>query len=135
MKPHGGGEMAIRTINGMGAYSEASKNVQTSKTTIGNGMNTSFDNAARNKENFFNEKILMKEQAIASKVKATLSEANIKATRTRCEFSIDEPTHRVSIKVIDRVTDEVIREIPPEESLDVLAKIWELAGLLVDEKR
>lgn len=127
--------MAIRTVSGMGAYSEASNNVQASKTTnVGNGINTSFNKAAGNKDSF-NENISTKEQAITSKIKATLSEANIKATRTRCEFSIDEPTHRVSIKVIDRVTDEVIREIPPEESLDVLAKIWELAGLLVDEKR
>lgn len=127
--------MAIRTVSGMGAYSETSNNVQASKTNVGNRMNTSFDNTAQNKDNYFKESISTKEQAIASKIKATLSEANIKATRTRCEFSIDEPTHRVSIKVIDRVTDEIIREIPPEESLDVLAKIWELAGLLVDEKR
>lgn len=127
--------MAIRTVSGMGAYSETSNNVQASKTNVGNGMNTSFDNTAQNKDNYFKESVSTKEQAIASKIKATLSEANIKATRTRCEFSIDEPTHRVSIKVIDRVTDEIIREIPPEESLDVLAKIWELAGLLVDEKR
>lgn len=127
--------MAIRTVSGMGAYSEASNNAQASKTNVGNGMNTSFDNTAQNKDNYLKESISTKEQAIASKIKATLSEANIKATRTRCEFSIDEPTHRVSIKVIDRVTDEIIREIPPEESLDVLAKIWELAGLLVDEKR
>ena len=127
--------MAIRTVSGMGAYSEASNNTQASKTNVGNGMNTTFDNTAQNKDNYFKESISTKEQAIASKIKATLSEANIKATRTRCEFSIDEPTNRVSIKVIDRVTDEIIREIPPEESLDVLAKIWELAGLLVDEKR
>jgi len=127
--------MAIRTVSGMGAYGEASNNVQASKTNIGNGMNTSFDNAVHNKDNNLKESISTKEQAIASKIKATLSEANIKATRTRCEFSINEPTNRVSIKVIDRITDEVIREIPPEESLDVLAKVWELAGLLVDEKR
>jgi len=32
-------------------------------------------------------------------------------------------------------TDEVIREIPPEKSLDMLQKMLEMAGILVDEKR
>lgn len=74
-------------------------------------------------------------EATASQIRAAISGANYKATRTRCEFSINEPTKRISIKVIDKQTEEVIREIPPEESLEMLAKIWELAGLLVDEKR
>jgi flagellar protein FlaG len=30
--------------------------------------------------------------------------------------------------------DEVIREIPPEKILDMVAKMMELAGILVDEK-
>ena len=37
--------------------------------------------------------------------------------------------------VINEDTDEVIREIPPEKSLDMLQKMWEMAGILVDEKR
>jgi flagellar protein FlaG len=55
--------------------------------------------------------------------------------RTRCEYSYHEKTNRVSIKVINADTDEVIREIPPEKSLDMLQKMWEMAGILVDEKR
>lgn len=70
---------------------------------------------------------------------ATLNEAvkraNLKMEHTRCEYSYHKRTNRVSIKVIDRDTDEVIREIPPEKSLDMLQKMWELAGILVDEKR
>ena len=31
--------------------------------------------------------------------------------------------------------EETIREIPAEETLNMLSKIWELAGLLVDERR
>ena len=41
----------------------------------------------------------------------------------------------MSIKVINDDTDEVIREIPPEKSLKMLQKMWEMAGILVDEKR
>jgi len=29
----------------------------------------------------------------------------------------------------------MIREIPPEKILDLVAKMWEMAGILIDEKR
>lgn len=61
--------------------------------------------------------------------------ANRKMQHTRCEYSYHKKTNRVSIKVLDADTKEVIREIPPEKSLDMLQKMWELAGILVDEKR
>lgn len=61
--------------------------------------------------------------------------ANRKMLHTRCEYSYHKKTNRVSIKVLDADTQEVIREIPPEKSLDMLQKMWELAGILVDAKR
>jgi flagellar protein FlaG len=54
---------------------------------------------------------------------------------TRCEFAYHEETKRISIKVIDRETEEVVREIPPDDTLKMLEKMWEMAGLLVDERR
>ena len=38
------------------------------------------------------------------------------------------------VKVVDPNTDKVIREIPPEKILDMVAKMWEVVGLFVDEK-
>ena len=58
----------------------------------------------------------------------------IKQNRTRCEYSYDEPTKRITIKVFDEETDELIREVPPEKSLEVLQKVWEIAGIIVDKK-
>lgn len=71
------------------------------------------------------------------KLWTAVSEANskLKGKRTGCEFTYHEETKRVSIKVYDKDTKEIIREIPPEESIKMIEKIWELAGLLVDEKR
>lgn len=54
---------------------------------------------------------------------------------TSLSFKYHDDTNRISITVTDSDTDEVIREIPPEKALDMLAKAWEMAGLLVDEKR
>lgn len=71
------------------------------------------------------------------KVKSALADINkkIKPTHTQCEFSYHEKTKRISITVRDSDTKEVIKEIPPEKTLDMIAKTLELAGLLVDEKR
>ena len=71
------------------------------------------------------------------KVKNAISEINkkIRPTHTQCEFKYHEATKRICITVKDSDTDEVIKEIPPEKTLDMIAKTLELAGLLVDEKR
>jgi flagellar protein FlaG len=75
--------------------------------------------------------------ASEQQIKSAISQANnkMKTHRTRCEFSYHEETKRVSIKVVDKDTQEIIREIPPEETLEMVQKMWELAGILVDEKR
>lgn len=72
-----------------------------------------------------------------NRMKNAMDQVNekLKFTKTRCEFSYHEEVNRVSIKVLDKETNEVIREIPPEETYKALEKIWEIAGLLVDEKR
>lgn len=54
---------------------------------------------------------------------------------TIAEFGYNEPTNRITIKIKDKDTDEVIKEIPSEKALEMFAKAWELAGILVDEKR
>ncbi|HHV38891.1 MAG TPA: flagellar protein FlaG [Tepidimicrobium sp.] len=56
------------------------------------------------------------------------------AYNRRFEFSIHEKTKHIMVKIIDITTDEIIREIPPEKILDIVAGLWELSGLLVDER-
>lgn len=70
-----------------------------------------------------------------STVRNAVKKTNEALRSTKCEFSYHEETHRVSIRVLDKKTDKVIREIPPEKSLEMLEKMWEMAGILVDEKR
>lgn len=51
------------------------------------------------------------------------------------QFSIHEGTNRVMVRVVDPSNDdEVIREIPPEKILDMMAEIKDAIGLLIDEK-
>lgn len=59
----------------------------------------------------------------------------IQGVNTSFEFSIHEKTRQIMVKVLNRDTKEVIREIPPEKILDMVAKIWEMVGIIVDERR
>ncbi len=53
----------------------------------------------------------------------------------RLEFSIHGTTNKIMVKVINTNDDSVIREIPSEKALDMLAYVWKLTGILLDEKR
>ncbi len=53
----------------------------------------------------------------------------------RFEFSIHDKTNEIVVKVFDTDTNELIREIPNEKVLDMVAKMCEMAGILVDERR
>lgn len=53
----------------------------------------------------------------------------------RFEWSIHEKTNEIVIKVFDSQTNELVREIPNEKILDMVAKMCEMAGILVDERR
>lgn len=72
-----------------------------------------------------------------STVKNAIDTANgsLKTSRTSARFKYHEATKQVSIKIVDDETQEVIKEIPPEKSIEMLEKMLELSGILVDEKR
>ena len=81
------------------------------------------------------------QEVAPDKIKAAVDDLNKTVKQaspmhhTQLSFKYHEDTNRISITVTDSDTDEVIREIPPEKTLDMLAKAWEMAGLLVDERR
>jgi flagellar protein FlaG len=67
-------------------------------------------------------------------MKQALSDINKRLNNTECVFGYHEKTNRVTIQIVDKDTKEVIKEVPPEKTLDMIAKAWELAGILVDER-
>lgn len=68
-------------------------------------------------------------------IKKAVENINKSNPQTEAVFGIHEGTNRVTIKIVDKESKEIIKEFPPEETLDMIAKIWEMAGLMVDEKR
>lgn len=49
------------------------------------------------------------------------------------QFSIDDDSGRTVVKVVDKQTDEVLRQIPSEEMLDIARALGKLKGLLVEQ--
>ena len=53
---------------------------------------------------------------------------------TNLRFSVHKKTKQIMIKIIDTKTEEVIKELPPEKLLDMVASMMERAGLIIDKK-
>jgi len=50
------------------------------------------------------------------------------------DFSIHGETGRIKVSVTDKETGDLIREIPPEQVLNLMAKLDEMMGILFDQK-
>ena len=51
------------------------------------------------------------------------------------QYRIHEGTDRIMVKLIDTESHSIIREIPPEKMLDIVAEIWKRVGLVIDNQQ
>ncbi|RDW15729.1 flagellar biosynthesis protein FlaG [Oceanobacillus chungangensis] len=86
-----------------------------------------------------NEKTSIKEndskidkQDIEQKV-ASLNEF-LQPIRTNLKFELHEKLDRYYVSVVDSITHEVIKEIPPKKMLDMYAELADFMGFLVDKR-
>ncbi len=117
--PPGTGIKLLRTASDS-AQATAGNMVQASQQTD-NGASEQTQQASSNKKN--------SEEAI-QELKNTLEEIK----HNRLEFSVHEDTGRTVVKIIDQDTGEVIKQLPPEELLDLAEKLKEMSGVLFDKK-
>lgn len=75
------------------------------------------------------------QQMSNEQIKKAVEQLNKRLSNAEAVFGIHDDTQRVTIKLVDKDTKEVIKELPPEKTLDMIAKVWELAGILIDERR
>ncbi len=70
-------------------------------------------------------------------LKQAMEDANKRLSHVGRElrYSVHGKTKQLLIKIVDSKSDEVILEIPREKSLDNLARVLELSGVFIDEKR
>ncbi|MNI49837.1 flagellar protein FlaG [compost metagenome] len=71
------------------------------------------------------------EQIIADLQKAIDA---IQGPQKSLEISVHKETHAIMIKVLNKETGELIREVPPEKILDLAARMMEITGIIVDKK-
>ncbi|MCM1026295.1 MAG: flagellar protein FlaG [Roseburia sp.] len=75
------------------------------------------------------------QQATNEQIRKAVEQLNKSMANSEAVFGIHEGTNRVTIKIVDKSTKEVLKELPPEKTLDMIARVWDMAGILVDEKR
>lgn len=58
----------------------------------------------------------------------------IQAFHEDLQFELHEESERMMTKLVNLEKNEVIKEIPPKELLDMLGRIKDMVGLVLDEK-
>ncbi|WNS42668.1 flagellar protein FlaG [Paenibacillus sp. MMS20-IR301] len=53
---------------------------------------------------------------------------------TTLEVSMHKETKTIMVKILNKETGELIREVPPEKTLDLVANMMQIAGIIVDER-
>jgi flagellar protein FlaG len=78
------------------------------------------------------EKQARKDQQVTEEMLKELEQDIEAMHNVELRFSKHNDTGRTMIKVMDKENDEIIREIPAEEVLNLAAKIEEMIGILFD---
>lgn len=80
-----------------------------------------------------NSQLSVAEQAIVKAIEQV--NKALDGPEKRFEYSVHKKTGDIIVKIIDKKTNEIIREIPPEKIVDLVAKLQEISGYIIDEKR
>ncbi|MDI3547012.1 MAG: flagellar protein FlaG [Halanaerobiales bacterium] len=57
----------------------------------------------------------------------------VQTFRKELKFKIHDKSDRMMVEVINLENNEIIKEIPPKEILDMIGRIREMVGILLDE--
>lgn len=89
-------------------------------------------------ENFLNNNTIKKEQIELTKEELTqvVNKSNeyTLGLNAQFEFRIHERTGRTMVRLVNKESGEVLKEIPPQKMLEIVADIWDAIGINVDRK-
>ncbi len=73
---------------------------------------------------------------LKKELKETIEDMNkiVETVEENLSFKLHEKTDRLMTQVINIETREVIKEMPPEEMLDLAARIHRMVGIIIDEE-
>ncbi|MDD4601163.1 MAG: flagellar protein FlaG [Negativicutes bacterium] len=124
---------ALRQLNTQQSYSSISSNQSSQPELV--GKKTDYDKLGQGSSA---EKATEREKKPLNK--EDLSELTYEMNKfleminSDIQFSMHEKTQRLIVRVIDTRDNRVLKEFPPHEMLDTIAKIREYVGLLLDKK-
>lgn len=122
---------------------KATNNVaSTTNATDGESLKSSSDdvisvNESASEENDLNNNDEKKKKELSKKDVATVSDALNKLMQqvnSDIEFKYCQKLDRLTMQIVDRKTQEVIKEFPPKQMIDLLIGIKEWVGILIDKK-
>ncbi|MFP4152217.1 MAG: flagellar protein FlaG [Alkalispirochaeta sp.] len=115
---------------------EVTQVLQGTRTTGSRDTARSIEQVRRAFATYADDQVQQREEKISrEKVKQLTQELQevMRAFNKRLSFDYNEQLEQMVVKVIDRETDTVIKELPPSELQRVHLRIREAIGLLLDE--
>jgi len=81
-------------------------------------------------------KVLQKETRSAEEIHKDLEMINeqLKSSNSSLQFIVDDKSNDVIVRIIDRDSGEVIRQIPPESIVRLRDSMKDMSGLFVEKK-
>jgi flagellar protein FlaG len=75
-------------------------------------------------------------QATETQVETALQSINqaMEKLAPNLEFAFDKESNRTIVKVVDQETQEIIRQMPSKEALEIAKALDKLQGLLIQQK-
>jgi flagellar protein FlaG len=114
------------SINISNTTMSSTGNVESKAIEISKELSKEISNRDVKNENEFSEGLIDKSIEQANKV--------LEKVNRKIERHVHEKTKAIIFRIMDTETNKVIKEFPPEKIQDMIAKMWELAGLFVDER-
>lgn len=103
------------------------------KTKVENRYEDQVENRYEKQEENNKQQYAQKPDKILDKAIKQLNQT-AEALNVELKFIINQDSGRVVVKVIDKTHDKVIREIPPEKTVDLVAQMKKALGWFVDER-
>ncbi|SJZ43409.1 flagellar protein FlaG [Selenihalanaerobacter shriftii] len=115
------GSQSADTVSSQTSQAQDAKKTSKTNQTTGNNPNT--------------EK-LEKKDPNKKDIKEGVDKLNeaVQTFHEELEFKLHKKSKRMMVKIVNTQNHEVIKEIPPKETLDMLGKIKEMVGLIIDKK-
>jgi flagellar protein FlaG len=101
-------------------------------------VSVAISQASTNRDNGVEQprKVLQKETRSAEEIHKDLEMINeqLKSSNSSIQFSVDDKSNDVIVRIVDRDSGEVIRQIPPESIVRLRDSMKDMSGLFIEKK-